>query len=303
MVKANIEIRHLKYFVAVVEEMSFRRAALRLHISQPPLSRQVQQLEQELGVELFSRKGRGVELTPTGHLFFTESKNILALTEQAIEKTQLAGRGQIGQLDVGVFGSAVLDVIPKLISEFRRSFPRVNIVLHDMNKIEQLQALRDGRLTIGFSRFVWDEPDILKESVLCEHLFIAHNSQDNMGGEDDLSISSLKNWPIIIYPRNPRPSFADRVIELCRSRGFEPNIVQEVDDVVTAIALVSSGFGVCVVAQSATNLQMPNVVFRRLERSKETLVELFCQYLSNNTSPILSSFLDIIRSRRGLDKV
>lgn len=295
MAGANIEIRQLRYFVAVAEELNFRRAALRLHISQPPLTRQVQQLETELEVRLFDRQSRGVALTPAGAAFLVEARNILALTEQAIERAQLADRGQIGRLDIGVFGSAMFDVIPRLAAQFHKAHPGVTIVLHDMNKAEQIKALRDGRLTIGFNRFVWDEPDMVKESVLVEHLFVAHDGRIAAAQNGPIPISGLDRLPLILYPRAARPGFADRVVAMCRQRGFEPNVVQEVDDVVTAIALVSSGFGVCIVTESATNLQLPNVIFTPLERTQETGIELFCQYPKGEQSPILAAFLDIIR--------
>lgn len=300
MSRPNIEIRHLRYFLAVAEDMSFRRAALRLHVSQPPLTRQVQQLEEELGVELFARKGRGIELTPAGEMLFVEARKILDLTAQAIEKAQLAGRGDVGRLDVGVFGSAVLDVIPKLITAFRDAHPGVSIVMHDLNKAEQLKALRDGRLTVGFNRFVRDEPDIVKECVLREHLLIACSKTNPLSMKDEISIEDLQRQPLVLYPRLPRPGFADKVVAFCRSRGFEPHVVQEVDDVVTAVALVSSGFGLCVVAESATTLQLPNVCYRPLEKTPDTWVELYCQYLRDDRSPILKAFLEIIRSRHAL---
>jgi DNA-binding transcriptional LysR family regulator len=300
MSKANIEIRHLKYFVAVAELSNYRRAALLLHISQPPLSRQIQQLEDELGVELFLRKGRGVELTAAGALFYTEARNILQLTDQAIEKVQLAWRGQIGRLDLGVFGSAILDVIPKMIGEFREKFPGVSIVLHDMNKIEQIAALRDGRIALGFNRFVWDEPDLTKERILRENLFVACTDGDDIANNSELSVRDLKGKPMILYPRSSNPGFADKILTLCRNDGFEANIVQEVDDVLTAISLVFSGFGVTLVAKSAINLQMPNIKFIPLRDNGESYVDLFCQYRNKDNSVILSSFLEIIRSHKNV---
>ena len=158
---ASLEIRHLRYFVAVVEQGSFRGAALRLHVSQPPLTRQIQQLEEVLGVQLLLRKPRGVETTVAGQVFFDEARNILALTEQAASRAQLAGEGQLGRLDVGVFGSAVLDTIPRIIQKFRNTYPRVEVVLHNLDRAGQLRALRElsgpmapnvGRVSSGSGR-------------------------------------------------------------------------------------------------------------------------------------------------------
>lgn len=129
-----MELRHLRYFIAVAEERNIGRAAARLHISQPPLTRQIQQLEEQLGVQLFNRTPRGMELTPAGELLLDEAKNINAVIEQATERTQRAGQGKFGRLDVAIFGSAILDTIPRLLADFRGAYPDVKVVLHSMHK-------------------------------------------------------------------------------------------------------------------------------------------------------------------------
>ncbi len=140
-----MDLRHLRYFVAVAEEKNIGRAAVRLHISQPPLTRQIQQLEEDLGVQLFNRTPRGMELTPAGELLLDEARNIRSVVEQATERTQRAGQGKLGRLDIAVFGSGILDAIPKLLLTFSRAFPDVKVVLHNMNKEAQIQALRQKR--------------------------------------------------------------------------------------------------------------------------------------------------------------
>ncbi len=296
MAKANIEIRHLKYFIAVAELQNYRRAAQQLNISQPPLTRQIQQLEEELGVELFARKGRGVELTDAGRLFQAEAGKLLLLLDQAVDRVRAAGRGEIGRLDVGVFGSAILNVIPRLIDAFRARQPGVTVVLHDMNKVEQLAALRDGRIAIGFNRFLWDEPGIVKERILKEPLYLACPAASPAAARGRLSLAELRDLPFILYPRSSKFGFADKILSLCRKHGFTPQVVQEVDDVLTAISLVFSGFGVTLVAHSATNLQMPGLVFVPLEDDGESFVELHCIYKADARNPTLTAFLDIIRA-------
>lgn len=170
---STLELRHLRYFVAVVEQRSFRAAALHLHVSQPPLTRQVQQLEEALGVTLLLRKPRGVETTVAGRVFFEEARNVLALIAQGARRAQLAGQGQLGQLDVGVFGSAMFGAIPQVIQAFRQQHPKVDMVLHNLDRAGQIRALRERRLTVGFNRFFDVEPDLHWEVVHPERLNIA----------------------------------------------------------------------------------------------------------------------------------
>lgn len=161
-----MEFRHLRYFIAVAEEGHIGRAATRLHISQPPLTRQIQQLEEELDVQLFTRTPRGMELTPAGELLLHEARNIRAVVEQAAERTQRAGQGKLGRLDIGIFGSAILDTIPAMLLTFRSAFPDVKVVLHNMSKDAQIAALRQRRIDIGFNRFIEPCDDIVSEIVI-----------------------------------------------------------------------------------------------------------------------------------------
>lgn len=291
----TFELRQLKYFIALAEELNFRRAANRLHISQPPLTRQIQQMESDLGVELFTRTPRGVELTQAGKVLLEEATNIMALSERATERAQLAGQGQLGRMDIGIFGSATFDTIPKLILGFRSAHPNVNIVLHNMTKSEQINALRERRLTVGFNRFVAAEPDIATEIVYTENALVAIHRAHAFARKQEVNFKELKDQPLILYPRATRNSFADMVTTACREAGFEPRIVQEVDDVSTSIALVSSGFGVCVVPESARNLKLPGVVYRPLRKAKLLSIDLCCLYRKDDQSPILLEFLDIVR--------
>lgn len=290
-----IELRYLRYFIAVAEELNFRRAAERLHISQPPLTRQIQQLESDLGVQLFSRTPRGVELTPAGKVLLDEATNILSLSERATERTQRAGQGQLGRLDIGIFGSGTFEIIPRVILAFRNVHPDVNVVMHNMSKADQIAALRERRLTAGFNRFVAEEADIAREVVRLESPMVAVNRTHRYAKKDTVAFRELANEPLILYPRQPRPSFADRTISACHEEGFDPWIVQEVDDAVTAIALVSSGFGLCVVPESARNLKLPGVVYKPLHKAKPMVIDFCVLYRKGDQSPILTSFLEIVR--------
>jgi len=287
-----VDLRHLRYFVTVAEEENIGRAAARLHISQPPLTRQIQQLEEELGVTLFIRTPRGMELTQAGELFLAEARNIRALVEQATERTQRAGQGKLGRLDVAIFGSAILDVIPKLLLNFRNAHPDVKVVLHTMTKAEQIEALRQKRISVGFNRMLVPLDDIEIKPVATEELLLALPKEHVLTHKAHLRFADLRTHPMILFPTGARPSFIDKVIGLCTESGFQPVISQEVGDAVTGVALVASGFGVCLVPESATTLQFPGVVYRRFTDAPPNMnVDLSCIYRKEDQSPILAAFL------------
>jgi DNA-binding transcriptional LysR family regulator len=290
-----MDLRSLKYFVAVARELNIGRAANILHISQPPLTRQIQQLEAELGVTLFLRNFRGVELTDAGTLLLEEATNILALVDRAVERTKRAGQGLLGRIDIGVFGSAVLEVIPRLLLNFRKAYPDVSVVLHTMSKGEQIEALRQRRITIGFNRFLDHMPDIGSEVVLMEKMFAALSENDPLVGRDSLTLADLKEHAFVMFPSHSRPNFIDRVLHWCRKQGFSPKVSQEVGDAVTAVALVGAGLGICLVPESATSLSMPGVVYRPLTGDDEMVSDLSCIYRKDDHSPILLEFLHTMR--------
>lgn len=293
-----MDLRHLKYFIAVAEELNIGRAALRLHISQPPLTRQIQQLEEELGVQLLIRTPRGVELTQAGEMFLEEARNVRSIVEQAIERTRRAGQGKLGRLDIGIFGTGILGAIPQLLHLFRYTHPDVRVVLHTMSKDEQIEALRQKRITIGFNRMIAPLPDMTNELILREPLYLAVNETHLLSQQQSVSIKELEKYPLVLFPTGARPNFVDRVIELCRNMGFTPDISQIVGDAVTGVALVAGGFGISVVPQSAITLKLPGVVYRPFHDSLSATVDLSCIYRTEDQSAILQAFLAVIRTFR-----
>ncbi|MTZ13534.1 LysR family transcriptional regulator [Pseudomonas sp. JL972] len=294
-----MELRHLRYFIAVAEERNIGRAAARLHISQPPLTRQIQQLEEQLGVQLFNRTPRGMELTPAGELLLDEAKNINAVIEQATERTQRAGQGKFGRLDVAIFGSAILDTIPRLLADFRSAYPDVKVVLHSMHKDEQLEALRQRRIGVGFNRILTPSPDFAAELVDTEPLLLALHEDDPLARQQRVDFRALADQPLVLFPTGGRPSFLDKVLGLCQQAGFVPTIAQEVGDAVTAVSLVSKGFGACLVSQSTAALSLPGLTYRPLDGIPgNTRIDLSCIYRPDDRSPILAAFLEVVRSYR-----
>lgn len=290
-----MDLRKLRYFLAVAEEGNLGRAAAQLHISQPPLTRQIHQLEQELAVQLFNRTPKGMELTEAGVLLAQEARNIFSLVQQASEKTQRASQGRLGRLDIAVFGSGVLDTIPRLLLRFKRDFPEVRVVLHTMEKEEQIQALRQHRISLGFNRMLKPVPDIDSVLVQKEPLLLAVNENSQLATQPSIQFRELADHPMVLFSSSGRPNFVDKVMSLCYSAGFTPEITQEVGDVVTGVALVASGFGVCLVSKSGATLSIPGVVYREISDMPEnSTIDLSCIYRANDNSRLLASFLDTL---------
>lgn len=292
---ASIELRHLRYFVAVVEQGSFRAAALRLHVSQPPLTRQIHQLEDAIGVKLLIRRPRGVEATDAGRVFFEEARNVLTLIERGASRAQLAGLGQIGRLDVGVFGSAMFKAIPRVVQVFRSRYPQVEVVLHNLNRQDQIRALRERRLTVGFNRFFADEPDLTWEVLQSESIHVALYSSHRLATQKRIALADIGDETLILYPRSPRPSFIEYMLRIFHQRGITPKTIHEVDDVVTAVALVASGLGVSLVTDSACNLRLPGIKYLPLRKEDQTRFELCLIHRSDDESRVLHAFLGVAR--------
>lgn len=294
-----MEFRQLKYFIAVAEELNIGRAATRLHISQPPLTRQIQQLEEEFDAQLFLRTARGVELTQAGEMFLRDARNIRDLMEQAVERVREAGQGKRGKMDIGIFGSGILDVIPKVLHAFRARHPDVQIALHQMSKKEQIEALRQHRIIAGFNRMLQPLPDLSSELVMVESIMVAVNENHLLAAKPAILLKELAGQPLILFPSGARPSFIDKVWDLCAAEGFQPTVSQEVGDAPTSVALVAAGFGLSLVPEAASSLSVPGVVYRRLANAPDAVVDLSCIYRSDETSPLLLAFLQTIREFRG----
>ncbi|MFT4117674.1 LysR family transcriptional regulator [Bradyrhizobium sp.] len=292
-----MDLTRLRYFVAVAEEANIGRAARRLNISQPPLTRQIHQLEAEIGATLFQRTRRGVQMTDAGQVLFEEARNLLVLAARARERTKRAGLGQSGRLDIGLFGSNIL-AVPELLRMFRMQYPDIEVIVHAMNKEEQLQALYDRRVTVGFNLLGLKLAGIANEKVRSEPLMVALNAADPLCAQSSVALKQIADRPMVIFASGPRPNLMDMVFGLCLDSGFQPEIAQEVDDSVTAVALVAAGFGVSLVPATVAQLTLPGVVFRGLAESPPVTVDFNCIYRRDDASPILQAFLETIRSMR-----
>jgi len=290
-----MELRDMRYFLALAEERNFGRAAERLHMAQPPLTRQIRALEERLGAPLFIRTPKGVELTQAGETLLEEVPNLLALAQRAKERTRLAGQGLIGRLDVGLFGSGVLDVIPRILARFHRARPEVKIVLHNLTKTEQLEALRERRIAVGFNRLVPPQDDLVVEQVLREAMMVGLPARHPLAAQERIRIADLSDLPLIVYPNIPMRGLAEEVSAAFRQEGALLRVEQAVEDVLTCVALVASGFGLCITTASTASLQLPGVTYRPLDSPTLRDVELSCLHRRHDPSPVLAAFLAVVR--------
>ena len=288
-----MDVRRLKYFIVTAEERSISRAAERLHITQPPLTRHIQSLEEELGVQLFTRTSWGVELTQAGVALLKHAHNISAHIELATEQIRRVATGQAGRIDIGVFGSAMLSIIPKLLSSFSATHPDVKLVLHNTPKERQIAALLQGRILAAFDRYLPDVPDIHSEVVCRERIWVALNENNPLAKLPSIGLDKLRNEPMI-DEQDPSVFIACR--NLFNHHNFEPIVVQKAADLIAATIMVSGGFGTALVPESLLNLKLANVVFRPLECDIECMIDLHCAYRKDEDSRLLNALLDCVHA-------
>lgn len=288
-----MDVRRLKYFIVTAEERSISRAAERLHITQPPLTRHIQSLEEELGVLLFTRTSWGVELTQAGAALLKHAHNISAHIELATEQIRRVATGQAGRIDIGVFGSAMLSIIPKLLRSFSATHPDVKVVLHNTPKERQIGALHQGRILVAFDRYLPEFPNITSELVYREPLWVALNQSNPLAQQPEIRLDDLRNEPLI-DEQDQSVFIACR--NLFKRHSFEPIVAQKAGDLIAAAIMVSGGFGTALVPESILNLQLPNVVFRPLATDIECLIDLHCAYRKDEDSRLLNDMLDCVRA-------
>jgi len=288
-----MELRHLRYFVTVAAERSFSRAAEKLHIAQPPLSRQIQQLEDELGTQLLNR-GRPITLTEAGRYLFEQGIQMLRKSDELRTMTKRIGTGKKRQFGIGFVASTLYDTSPELIRQFRLGAPDVEIVLSELITIEQAVALKEGRIDIGFGRLWFDDDGLTRRVLREEKLVIAApygHHLTHMRGR--LTLKQIVDVPLIIYPNAPRPSYADQVLSFYRKRGLEPKVGFEVRELQTALGLVAAGLGISIVPLSVRRLGREDVDYLSLEEPDITS-PIIVSYRSNDGSALLARMISLI---------
>jgi DNA-binding transcriptional LysR family regulator len=295
-----LDLRTLRYFVAVAEEMHFGRAAVRLHMTQPPLSQSIQALEAELGCSLFARTKRSVALTAAGKALLPEAQRLLLQADGLAALVQRAAAGESGRLALAFVSSADYSVLPAALREFRAAFPAVQIDLHETTSDLQYNHLAAGSIDLGI--LIPPIPDKLKAAldyfpVLREPLVLAIPEGSKVGtGNKKISLKNCHDLPLIIFPRKLAPAFHDQILGCFREAGVTPHIGQEAIQMQTIVGLVSAGMGIALVPQSVSNLKRPGVEYRALKEASP-LVEIGLAWRKDNTSPVLRAFLKLMKKR------
>ncbi len=289
-----MELRHLRYFIAVAEELHFGRAADRLHIAQPPLSLQIRQLEEEIGARLFERNKRRVALTAAGEVFLREALKTMAQIEEAVSQAQRASRGEVGQLVIGFIQSAAINVLPGILQTFRDRFPEVDIKLREATPTQVHNDLVDEQIHIGFLRPPINHDALECETVLNEPLLAALPQAHPLARQKKLALKSLSNERFILFPRAASPGFYDQLVSVCREAGFSPVIGQEAVQMQTILGLVAGGMGVALIPASIRSLRSDGVIYREL-RELTAQAEMVVAWRRDNQSPTLHAFLNVIK--------
>jgi DNA-binding transcriptional LysR family regulator len=294
----SIDLKQLKYFLAVAEEKSFSRAAERLHISQPPLSQQIMKLESELGVKLFARTTRTFELTVAGKALMSEAADLLGRMRMTIDTIRQIDRGEVGRLRVGIVGSAMWGPIPSLLEEFQTKFPRVTWTLHEMGPTLQYEALRAKQVDVGFWREPKLEEDVLKSDnlrqELCfrENVCVAINEHHPLAKQDAVELMDIAAEPMLTLALD-KSSFPRYLMQCCVKAGFQPNIAQEATEPQTLLAMVGAGLGVALMPETTSRIGWPGVVFVPI-RTDPPSANLYITYTTQDDAPVVRAFLNIL---------
>lgn len=286
-----MELRYLRYFVAVAEELSFTRAAERLHMAQPPLSQQIRRLETRLGVTLLRRTKRRVELTEAGRIFLRQAYQSIHAIEQGVLLAQRADRGEIGQLAIGLLVYISYTLIPPILRTFRARYPEVNVVLRLLTNTQQIAALRSGQIDVSFMRPPVNDPEIATKLISRERFILAMPATHPLAGKAAVSIKQFANDPFIMYARELGPTFHSEILAFCGKAGFLPKVALEVSQINAAVGLVGSGIGVALVPQSAQRVHLDDVVYRPLvERAPN--VDVLLAWQGKRPSQLLETFIE-----------
>jgi DNA-binding transcriptional LysR family regulator len=287
------ELRQLECFVAVAEELHFGRAAMRMNMTQPPLSRQIRLLEHELNLELFLRTSRSVRLTLSGTVFLHEARHLLALAENAASSARRIARGEAGLLNLGFTAGSSYSFLPKLLAHIRASVENVDIVLHEMKTSSQIEALHSHKIDVGMLRRTSDAKNLEFVCVARDLLMLAVPSDHRLAIGRRPTLKDLEGEPFITFSPSDGPYFKELIEQLFKNAGVNPHYVQQVGQIHSILALVSSGQGMALVPESAKALHFNRTVIRKM-RMPPSHAELHLAWETGNSNPTLPRFLKTV---------
>jgi DNA-binding transcriptional LysR family regulator len=294
-----MELRHLRYFIAVASNLNFSEASRRLHIAQPAISQTILDLEDELGVKLLLRTGRGVELTAAGNAFFTEAQGVMLRADGARMAAQRASRGEIGCLRIGFLPCAAGPFLPALIKSYRKEFPNVDVQLRDMNTEQQLKAFEDGKIDIGFSRPFPKERanEFCAEVVYEDQLEIVLPAGHALANRSVIDLKDVAGETFVEYYRRGAPALFREVNSTCRKAGFSPKVILEFEEMSSVILAVESGIGVSLTLGFVRGLLGRESVVRKIKPASSK-IPLCAIWPAGPQEPALESFLEALRARK-----
>jgi DNA-binding transcriptional LysR family regulator len=293
--KQDIEIRHLRYFLAVAETLHFSKAAEQLKMAQPPLSQQIKSLERILGYPLFHRTTRGVRLTKVGEYFRERARNTVTKMQDDVEIARRLGSGQEGVLTVGFSGSVMLTTLPKAIERYRRVHPKVELRLRELVTAEQLSSLLDGTLDLGFLRDGEQRNGLSIEPILRERFIAVLPARHRLARNATIRPRDLRSDPFVLFERRMGPLAFDRTIACCEAEGFRPNVVQEAPQWPTVVRLVAAGSGISLAPACVANFAMSGVVYKKVRSQHWTSIDIGLKHDLDN--PAAEALLSIVRGQ------
>jgi DNA-binding transcriptional LysR family regulator len=291
-----MELRQLRYFIAVAEELQFTRAAARLHIAQPPLSQQIRLLESELGTSLLSRTTRHVELTPAGHAFLEEARRTVAQAERARDVARTVGESVSAHLVLGFVDSSLYTYLPHLLRAYRRARPRVHVTLQEGASEAQVNALQRGEIQVGLLRRSSTGPQLKLEEIGRERLIVALPCDHPLAGRPAVAVAELEPYPFVLPARSAAPGLLDHLTGLMRRAGFTPRVAEVASEGHTIIGLVGAGVGVSIVPETLA-VSGETVTFRPIPRA-DTWLGMYMAWRRSERSPAVASFLEVARQVR-----
>jgi DNA-binding transcriptional LysR family regulator len=289
-----MELRHLRYFTAVVEWKGYREASRHLHIAQPSISETVADLEQELGLKLFSRVGRTAQVTPEGEVFYTEAVRTLAQAESAINTAKRAAKGEVGKLSIGFVSSATFAFLPELVRSYKALYPGVKLKLKELSPFDQEVALDQGSIDVAFTRTLTaDGGKTFSSRSLYREPFLAVLPASRKVTTKRVRIADLAKERFVLFHREGGPRLFDTIMGMCNDAGFSPRVEYEADRAQTVLSLVEAEEGVSIAAASVRKLWSNGVRFYRLQPD-DARVELVAAWRKKTPSVALRSFLDVV---------